>query len=500
MEQNTQAGVDPVARPTASRLPRALGLTMAVAIVIGTVIGTGVFKKPQAVAQNVPNFACVALVWLLGGTVALLGSFAVAELAVLWPRAGGNYVYLREGYGRCFGFLWGWVEFWIIRSGSIAALATIVTESLHDVLRAVYSLGSGHNVMGYWEERLITVGFIAGLAWVNVRGVRWGGVLQVVVTTIKIGTLLTILLLPFLIRGPLDQPTAPLPTAAAPAFSWVGLGIAMLGVQWAYHGWMNIGEVAEEVRQPQRNIPLALLGGVGTIIFLYLGANVAFHMVIPMAEMRELKNTTVTAEFCLRLLGPVGGGLAAAAVMCSAFGTLSGNLLVGPRLLFAMGRDGLAPRQLSAVHPRYQTPALAIVAVAAWSALLVLGGAALSRFPLPVWDLSERYEINLNLPPEKQLFDVLTDFAMIGAVTFEALAVSTIFVFRARMPDVERQYRCLGYPVTPIVYIVILTLVAVNTLFTQRTESAAAVAFVAVGAAIYAVALRPTTLSLKRPG
>ena len=473
-----------------ARLPRALGPIMATAIVIGTVIGTGVFKKPQLVADNVPNFAWVALVWIIGGMIALFGSFAIAEVGVLFPRTGGNYVFLREGYGRLFGFLWGWVEFWIIRSGSIAALATMVTESLHDVLRAVYRLDSHHSAMGYWEERLLTIGFIVGLAWVNIRGIRWGGLLQVFVTALKIGTLLGIMLLPFLVRGPIEHQPSTTLEAAAPAFSLAGLGIAMLGVQWAYHGWMNIGLVAGEIRRPQRNIPLSLLAGVGCIILLYLGANVAYHLVIPMTEMRELKNTTVAAEFCLRLVGPIGAGLAAAAVMSSAFGTLSGNLLVGPRLLYAMGQDNLAPQSLSAVHPRYQTPALAIVAVAAWSCLLVLGSAALSRFQLPIWELSESYEINLNLPPDKQLFDVLTDFAMLGAVIFETLAVSTIFVFRARLPNAERPYRCLGYPVTPAIYIAILSGVAINTLVTQRTESTVVVAFVAVGAVIYALALR----------
>jgi len=500
MEPNNQAG--PPSRQagsaltTPARLPRVLGPTMATAIVVGTVIGSGVFKKPQAVADNVPNFGCVALVWILGGVVAFLGSLAVAELAVLFPRAGGSYVFLREAFGRLFGFLWGWVEFWIIRTASIAALATIVMESLHNVLRAVHGVTMDRDVMDFWEERYLTVGIIAILAWVNVRGVKWGGLLQVVVTAVKIVSLVAIMLLPFLIRGPLDGGTPSATAVGVPAFSWAGIGVAMLGVQWAYHGWLNIAPVAEEVRQPQRNIPLALLGGVGCVIVLYLGANVAYHLVIPQAEMRDLKNTTVATEFAFRLLGPIGAAVAAAAVMCSAFGALNGNILVGPRVLYAMGQDGLLPRALNRVHPRYQTPALAIVVEAIWSCLLVLGSAALARFSLPVWDLGEHYEINLNLPQGKPLFDVLTDFAMFGAVTFETLAVATIFVFRRRMPNVERAYRCWGYPVTPIIYVIILTVVAVNTLLTQRTEAALAVGFVAVGAGIYGVALRRPSIGV----
>jgi amino acid transporter len=264
----------------------------------------------------------------------------------------------------------------------------------------------------------------------------------------------------------------------------------MLGVQWAYHGWMNIAPIAGEVRQPQRTIPLAVIGGVGIIIFLYLGANLAYHLVIPQAEMRLLKTTPVATEFCRRLLGPIGVALASGAVMFSAFGALNGNLLVGPRVLYAMGQDRLAPQGLSEVHAHYNTPMRAIAVVAGWSSLLVLGGAAISQFQLPVIDISDTREINLNLPPGKALFDVLTDFAMFGAIIFETLAVSTIFVFRFTLPDAPRPYRCFGYPVVPLVYVVVLTCVAINTLSTQRTEAAVAVGFIALGACVYGVFLR----------
>src|SRR5438034_8322317 len=174
-------------------LVRALGPLMAIAVVVGTVIGSGVFKKPQVVASNVPYFGLAALVWILGGLLALLGALAYAEVAVLYPKAGGNYVFLREGYGRLAGFLWGWVEFWIIRSASLAALATIFTESLHDILKA--NAGTRAAVLSFWEERLVTVSVLVGLAVVNVRGVRWGGGLQFFITSIKVASLLGIMLL-----------------------------------------------------------------------------------------------------------------------------------------------------------------------------------------------------------------------------------------------------------------------------------------------------------------
>src|SRR5947208_1598349 len=185
---------------------------------------------------------------------------------------------------------------------------------------------------------------------------------------------------------------------------------------------MNIAPVAEEVREPKRNIPIAFLAGVGTIIFLYLSANLAYYVIIPRPEMATLTNATVATEFSLRLLGPIGGAVASAAVMCSVFGALNGNLLVGPRLLYAMGEDGLAPRALGAVHPRFRTPALAISVMGLWATVLVVGVAVLTQVEF--------------LPADKSHFDIMTDFAIFGAVVFETLAVTTIFAFRRRFPDI----------------------------------------------------------------
>ena len=205
---------EPGAKPG---LVRALGPLMATAIVVGTVIGSGIFKKPQAVAENVPHFGWVAVVWILGGVLAFLGALALTEVAVLFPRAGGNYVFLREGYGRLAGFLWGWVEFWIIRSASLAALATIFTESLHDILKA--TAGSRDAVLSFWEQRLATVSVLVGLAVINVRGVRWGGGLQFFITSIKVASLLAIMLLPLIIVALGRSPSQRVPTEAVSVFT-----------------------------------------------------------------------------------------------------------------------------------------------------------------------------------------------------------------------------------------------------------------------------------------
>jgi amino acid transporter len=475
--------ISPAARPG---LVRALGPLTAIAVVVGTTIGSGVFKKAQVVAANVPNLGWTAAAWVLIGVLAMLGGLTIAEVVVLYPRAGGNYVFLREAYGRLAGFLWGWVEFCIIRSASIAALATIFSESLFNVLRdpaLANRLGysSDTPALAQGNEIYTTLAVILGLALVNVRGVQWGGLLQLFITLVKIGSLLAIVALPFLLTPTAVPNPDPLPPdwkVPPESFTLKGFATALLGVLWAYHGWMNIGPVAEEVKDPQRNLPLSLIGGVCIIIALYLGANFAYAWVIPQDQMANVKDTSVATVFGLRLLGSAGTVIMSAVLMCSVFGALNGNLLVGPRLLYAMGEDGLAPHALHRVHPRYHTPALAILVYAAWSMLLVTGVALVKTTDL--------------LPVGKAPFDVLTDFAMFGAVIFETMAVLSIFVFRRRYPQAERPYRCWGYPVTPALYVLLPALILGNYFASKeaRFEALTGVCFIAAGALVYAALFR----------
>ncbi len=492
---------------SAPRLVRALGPALATAVVVGTVIGTGVFKKPQAVAEQVPYFGLAILVWAVGGLLVLLGALAYAEVATLYPRAGGNYVFLREAYGPLAGFLWGWVEFFMIRSGSLAALATMFTESLHAVLREL----AGGRVLSFWGERAVTVSVILGLALVNVRGIRWGGILQLFITLVKVGSLGFIMALPLLVwLLPAQFPASTTPTTANLSPVWpavedlsfrmiISLGLALLAVQWAYHGWQNLGPVAEEITRPQRNIPLALLGGVLLLIALYVGCNVAYSLVLTQPEMAQMKqqpadattsggtgseggqstgDDVVAIGFSRRLLGSVGVTLAAAAIMCSAFGALSGNILVGPRLLYAMSQDRLAPRFLAAVHARYHTPAAAILVLASWAVMLVVGLGLLTQTGV--------------LAAGDDHFDLLTNFAMFGAVIFETMAVLAIFVFRRRQPEAERPYRCWGYPVVPIVSTLLPALILVSMFLdsAQRGRSLVGLAFIAAGVPVYLVVAR----------
>ena len=260
-------------QPESAGLARVLGPVMTTAIVIGTIIGSGVFKKPAVIADLLPYSGVVAVVWVLGGVLVVLGALAYAEVAVLFPRTGGNYVFLKEAYGRLAGFLWGWVEFWIIRAASIAALATIFSESLHEVLRYLNNVSAGSSYLTFWQERWLTIGVILLLTLVNIQGVRWGGGLQFFITLVKMLSLLAILVLPFFFLGMLNGPDEM--RSHRLGFTFTGLGTAFLAVLWPYHGWMNVAPIAGEVKEPQRNIPIAFLAGVAKVQLVGSSASLA---------------------------------------------------------------------------------------------------------------------------------------------------------------------------------------------------------------------------------
>lgn len=485
-----------------NQLPRVLGYVTTTAIVVGTVIGSGVFKKASAVSGNVADTGLALAAWVLVGILTVLGALTLAEVAVIVGKAGGAYAILRDAYGRWAGFLWGWVEFWIIRSASIAALATIFTESLHDILRQLHPEGPKVDVFSPWMLTAMTVTVIAVLGLVNARGTTIGAGLQLIVTTVKVVSLVTIALLPYIAYSVATSPEAKPSTARLNpvwptdwgAVDLVKFGGALVGVFWAYHGWMNIAPVAEEVKNPQRNIPFALLTGVGIIMLLYLSANFAYYLMIPGQEIAALKDRTVAGEFSYRVLGSIGLLFASAAVMISVFGALNGNLLVGPRLLYAMGQDGLAPRALSRLHPRYATPALATAVLAGWAILLVTAVGFLTTNRLATIDPGDwsPWLINPNLPIGKSPFDVLTDFAMFGALSFETAAVASIFVLRRRFPvsSVKLPYRCPFYPILPAIYVLALAAVLFNMFQSQPAEALTGVGFIAVGAVLYLTCLR----------
>lgn len=472
---------------SSGQLARVLGPWTATAIVVGTVIGSGIFKKPAAVAVDVPQFGVAMTAWVIMAGLIICGGLALAEVTSILPRAGGNYVFLREAYGRAFGFMWGWMDFMVIRTASIAALAVIFAESLHDMLRQ--RSATGEPVLTFWQVHSIALGAIFLLGLVNVCGVRWGAGLQSLLTVIKVGGMIGMALLPFgilrFVEGaptPTTENWKPLWPSVNQPFDILKFGSALIAILWPFHGWQNLGPIAGEVKHPQRNIPIALLTGIGIIALLYLSLNFAYATVIPSSEMATLKGQSVAAVFCRKLIGQAGAAMAAGVVMCSVFGALNGNILVGPRLLFAMGEDRLAPQGLSAIHPTFRTPARAIMVYTIWSMVLLLGGA----IAVAVAKASDR-----KIPDP---FDLLTDFAMFGVVIFETLVVASIYVFRQTMPDAPRPYKCPGYPIVPAIYIIaFIGVLASYCDDTKQMQAITGVAFTLAGAAIYALFLRKRT-------
>ncbi|MCU0706467.1 MAG: APC family permease [Fimbriiglobus sp.] len=486
-------------------LPRILGPWLAAGLVVGTVIGTGVFKKAAAVAAPTaaPEFGLAIGVWVGVGVLTLLGALAFAEVAVRFPRAGGNYVFLREAYGRPMAFLSGWVDFGINRGASVAALASMFTESLANLIAEVRpELASG---FGYWPQRAFTVGLIAVLAVVNARGTLLGARLQFGVTILKVASIVVIALLPLVVLlwpGAPSQPTTahmvkPWPDHF-PLERWVGLGSAAVAVLWAYHGWMNLGPMAEEITRPQRNIPLALLAGVGCLIVLYVSANLAYYTALGPIDMVDARDgTTVAREFCRRLIGPAGAMAASLAVMVSVFGAVNGNILVGPRLPYAMAQDRLAPGIFGRLHARFRTPTFATALLAGWSIFMVLALGVLLQTNRELFHLWEYKNDAWQVATDEHTgqtktdtpFDMLTDFVIFGSVAFDTLAVAALFVLRRKHADrtAALPYKCWGYPVVPALYCLAMAGVMFSMFLDpeKRWKAFVGLGFIAVGAGVY---------------
>jgi APA family basic amino acid/polyamine antiporter len=491
--------------PSPASLPRVLGPWLAAAIVVGTVIGTGVFKKAAAVAKPdaAPEFGLAVAVWVGVGVITLLGALAFAEVAVRFPRAGGNYVFLREAYGRPMAFLSGWVDFGINRGASIAALSSMFTESLVNLIAEVRpELGEA---FGYWPQRAFTVALIVVLAFVNARGTLLGARLQFAVTVVKVTSIVAIALLPLIVllwpgapARPTTEHMTPTWPSEFPLSRLVGLGAAAVAVLWAYHGWMNLGPMAEEIDRPQRNIPLALLTGVGCLIVLYVSANLAYYTALSPTDMvNASEGTTVARDFCKRLVGPAGAMAASLAVMMSVFGAVNGNILVGPRLPYAMAQDGLAPTVFGRLHPRFRTPTAATALLALWSITMVLGLGVLlqtNKELFAQWDLKDDGSWAVKTAADGSLlvdspFDLLTDFVIFGSVAFDTLAVAALFVLRRKHADrtAALPYKCLGYPLVPAVYCLAMAAVMVSMVLAanMRWKVYVGLGFIAAGAAVY---------------
>jgi APA family basic amino acid/polyamine antiporter len=406
---------------------------MAMAIVVGNVIGSGIYVKPGGIAYEAGDFRVILAAWVFGGLICLMGSLCLAELGAMLPKAGGLYVYLREAYGKPVAFLFGWTDFLFSKPASIGALTVVFVDMVKK---------AGPVQLDAWAEVAVESVVIAGMAWINIRGVIWGGRTQALTTVIKAGFLALVALLPFIAAAWHDVPlvSANFATTVVPAKPTLptAFAAALLGVLWAYNGWESLGAVAEEIREPQRNIPRALFWGLGILIVLYVSATVAYHLTLSMEQLVEKKWRDHAAErMCEVLLGRRGALLITVGIMLSTFGGINSNMLLGPRVSFAMGRDRVFFRSLGSVHPTYHTPAFAIFVQGAMAVALVIGSSVLIS--------TYRWE--------RTVFDILTDYVVFASSIFYALAVIAVLVLRRTRPDLPRPYRTFGYPVVPVVYV-----------------------------------------------
>jgi APA family basic amino acid/polyamine antiporter len=411
-------------------LLRALGPGMAMAVVVGNVIGSGIYVKPGGIARDAGDFRVILAAWIVGGLICVLGALSLAELGSMLPTAGGLYVYLREAYGRPIAFLFGWTDFLFAKPASIGALTVVFVGMAQK---------AGSTKLDAWSEIALESAVIAAMAWINILGVIWGGRMQALTTIAKAVFLAGMALLPFAAAQWLAIPLVPsnLATTVVPAKGTLptAFAAALLGVLWAYNGWESLGAVAEEIREPQRNIPRALFGGIGILIVLYVSATVAYHLALPMSSL-VASGDHAAERMCEVLLGSRGAQIMTVGIMLSTFGGINSNMLLGPRVSFAMGRDRVFFRRLGWVHASYRTPAFAILVQGAMAVGLVLGSSVLVQ----------------HFKWKHTVFDILTNYVVFASSIFYALAVIAVLILRRTRPDLPRPYRTLGYPVVPIVY------------------------------------------------
>ena len=470
-------------------LPRVLGLFDAVCIVVGSIIGSGIFLKVSSVDRALAPYGFLTImgIWLFVGLVTLCGALALAELGAMFPHAGGPYLYLREAYGRLPAFLWGWTEFWVVRTGSVGALACATVLYFHQLIE-----------LPPWGQTLLAIAIVVGLSLINLFSTRWGAGVQGAATVAKVSFLAGLIVLPFLLRriDPANlQPLLSWNDAQPSQLSfWKAIGIAMVAVLWPYDGWINLGPVAEDIREPQRNVPRGLGIGLGIVILVYLGANVSYHLTLTMSHLSQ--SSTVAADVFQVLFGPIGAQIAALGVMCSTFGATNSNMITGPRIYLAIARDGLVPRWLHRIHPVYQTPANAIVAQAVWTVLLIVLFSVWKPSepqPTPSTNVARAVNQTISEPHSVQMkraFDNLTDSVICAGLLFYGLTVSAVYVLRRTRPDVERPYKTWGYPLTPALLLLAYAGAFVSLLVDQPWQTLSVLVLIASGVVYYAVARR----------
>jgi len=434
-----------------------LGLFTTLSIVVGAVIGSGIFKKPAVMAGQLGSPELLIGVWVLAGVITLFGALTNAEIAGMISRTGGQYIFFQKMYGDFMAYLYGWAVFAIIQTGSIASityvfsqyfevffpLARLPESTVQSVVLHIPFIGVIKPLADI-GVKMLTIGIIVGLTAVNYLGVRFGGTVQNIFTVLKVAAILFLVAAGFMV-GPGSASHFTLDSAAGVPTNgplMLALVAAMSGAFWAYDGWNNITYIAGEVRNPQRTIPRALMLGTLIIISVYVLTNLAYLYLLPIDVMAA--SELVATDAARVILGNRGAAFVAAAVMISTFGTANGTILASARVYFAMARERMFFPSIGAIHPKFNTPGNALVLQAVWTSVLVLTGT----------------------------FDTLTDMLIFVTWIFYALGAFGVFILRRTMPDTPRPYRVWGYPFIPAIFVVFACIYVVFTLYGDITAYA----------------------------
>jgi len=453
-----------------TQLIRGLGLIGAISVNVANIIGTGVFLKARVMTCNVGTPGKALIVWVIAGLLSLAGALTYAELLAMMPRAAGEYGILRDAYGRPLGFIYGWSQFLIARTASAAALAVgfaiFLNDLLHGALNPIYfqfTVPGGH-VVSFGRLQIVALSAIIITTLINCAAVRVSGGVASVLTGMKIILLLGVGFGAFFFSGGdwgnlgLANTGGACEGVAVTTGGVAGFAAAMLGALWAYDGWNNITFLAGEVKNPGRNLPLALIAGGFTVISLYLFVNINYyHVLTPTAVASVPAASSVAAEVIRRLLGSAAVTIMAAAMMTSSFGALHASILATARIPYALAKDGLIVKSLAHVSPRTHVPVRALIVQCIWACVVAMSGS----------------------------YDTLTDYAIFALTLFYILVASSIFLFRKRLPDAERPYRTWGYPVVPIVFLIVSGCVIFMTIFNTPRQSAIGLGLILLGVPVY---------------
>jgi len=421
------------AAPTTALLRRSVGVFGAVGVMVGIIIGSGIFQAPTVVADNLNQPWMVLAAWFAGGVICLLGAFTYAELATMYPESGGVYVFLREGFGRCVAFVFGWTYMLIAKPSAAGAIAVVMAEHLLPLFHINPAAAWGWGGFQLTSTQALTGAALILLTWINTLGVKLGASVAGVLTTFKVLALLAIIVL----GVSLGWSGAAVPTPAPefhPPSVLAMLAAVMMAILWTYDGWSDVGAIAGEVRDPRRSLPFIYAGGALLVTALYLAVNAVYMKVVPLDEMRRVN--TVAPLVMQRLVGDRAAIAVTLVVVISTLGSTFGSIITGARVTYAQARDGLMFAWLAGVHPRHATPARALWVQCALSclAILMLG-----------------------------TFEKLTAGFIFTMWIFYGLAAAAIFVLRVKRPDAPRSFRCPGYPVTPALFVLISAAMTVLT-------------------------------------